>query len=208
MLIAPQQHRLDFDDAHSTVERGLQVVWATFQSVEPFDWSLFDGFDSLRVLTYSASIRAIVRMLDRHSFRHFECVFGYEGGLGRLADVIAFQQFLIEQVRECALELKDERQRIILEKIHAGAAQFYVVKDHVAHAKLYLLEAKDPQRRRAIVGSANLSERAFGGKQPETLVVFDDDERAWEHYSREYEAVKGNGSGPDYTAYGLENRSD
>ena len=103
MLTAPQQHRLDFDDAHSTVERGLQVVRATSRSVEPFDWSLFDGFDSLRVLTYSASIRAIVRMLDRHSFQHFECVFGYEGGLGRLADVIAVQQFVMEQLRECAL---------------------------------------------------------------------------------------------------------
>ena len=41
-----------------------------------------------------------------------------------------------------------------------------------------------------IVGSANLSERAFGGKQPETLIVFDDDDKAWEHYSSEYDAVK------------------
>ncbi len=190
MLITPRQSRLDFDDAQSAVERGLQVVRATFRSVEPFDWHLFDGFDSLRVLTYSASTRAIIRMLNRYSFRRFECVFGYEGGLGRLADVIAFQQHVIEQVRECALELKDEHQRIILEKIHAGTVQLYVVKDYIAHAKLYLLEAKEPQRRRVIVGSANLSERAFSGKQPETLVVFDDDDRAWEHYSREYAAVK------------------
>jgi hypothetical protein len=41
-----------------------------------------------------------------------------------------------------------------------------------------------------IVGSANFSERAFGGKQPETLLVFDDDDKAWDHYSREYDAVK------------------
>lgn len=65
MLIAPEQQRLDFDDAQATVERGLQVVRATFRSVEPFDWSLFDGFDSLRVLTYSASAPMIVRMLNR-----------------------------------------------------------------------------------------------------------------------------------------------
>ena len=82
------------------------------------------------------------------------------------------------------------------------------MKDNVAHAKLYLLEAKDPQRRRAIVGSANLSERAFGGKQPETLVVFDDDDRAWEHYSREYEAVKETAADRIAAAYGLENRRD
>ncbi len=190
MLTTPKHNQLPLDDAQATVERGLQVVRATFRSAEPFDWSLFDGFDSLRVLTYSASAPMIMWMLDRYSFQRFECIFGSEKTLGTLADVIAFQQFLIEQVRECALELRDERQRLILEKIHAGAAQFYVVKDHVAHAKLYLLESQDPQRRRAIVGSANLSKRAFGGKQPETLVVFDDDERAWKHYSREYEAVK------------------
>ena len=57
-------------------------------------------------------------------------------------------------------------------------------------AKLYLLEADNPERRRVIVGSANLSERAFGGKQPETLIVFDNDAGAWDHYSREYDAVK------------------
>ena len=64
------------------------------------------------------------------------------------------------------------------------------MKQNIAHAKLYLLEADDPGRLRVIVGSANLSGRAFGGRQPETLIVFDDDLRAWEHYCREYDAVK------------------
>ena len=190
MLNDPQQNRLDFADAHSAAERGLQVVNAQFRGVERFSWSIFDGFDRMRVLTYSVSTPMIVRMLDTFSLQRFECVFGYEGGLGRFADVIAFQQFLINQVRASALRLEDEHQRIILERIHSGQAQFYVVKDNIAHSKLYLLETDDPQRRRVIVGSANLSERAFGGKQAETLLVFDDDDRAWEHYSREYDAVK------------------
>ena len=190
MMNDPRQNRLDFDDAHSAAERGLQVVSAQFQSVAPFSWNIFDGFDHMRVLTYSVSTPMIVRMLDKFSFQRFECVFGYEAGLGRFADVIAFQQFLINQLTECALKLEDERQRIILDRIHAGKAQFYVVKDNIAHAKLYLLEADDPKRRRVIVGSANLSERAFGGKQAETLLVFDDDDCAWDHYSREYDAVK------------------
>ena len=120
----PIQNRLDFEDAHSAAERGLQVVSAQFTSVESFSWSMFDGFDYMRVLTYSVSTPMIVRMLDKYSFQRFECVFGYEAGLGRFADVIAFQQFLINQVRESALQLKDERQRLILEKIHAGKAQF------------------------------------------------------------------------------------
>ena len=57
---------------------GLRVVSAGFLDEQKFDWDLFNGYDSLRVLTYSASINAIVRMLDRYSFAKFECVFGYE----------------------------------------------------------------------------------------------------------------------------------
>ena len=188
------QNRLDFGDVHSVAEQGLKVVTARFTGVEPFSWNVFEGFDRMRVLTYSASTQMIVRMLDRFPFAFFECVFGYEGGLRRVADVVAFQQFLINQVRDCALQLEDERQRVIFERIQAGKARFYVVKDNIAHAKLYLLETDDGERRRVIVGSANLSERAFGGKQPETLVVFDNDTKAWEHYAREYDAVKATAS--------------
>lgn len=190
MMNEPIQNRLDFNDAQSASEQGLKVVRAQFDGVEPFSWNVFDGFDRIRVLTYSVSTPMIMRMLDKFSFEHFECVFGYEGGLGRFADVIAFQQFLINQVRDSALRLGDERHRFIFERIQAGQARFYVVKQNIAHAKLYLLEADDPGRLRVIVGSANLSERAFGGRQPETLIVFDDDLRAWEHYCREYDAVK------------------
>ena len=89
------QTRLDFGDVHSVAEQGLKVVTAQFKGVEPFSWNVFDGFDRMRVLTYSASTQMIVRMLDRFPFAFFECVFGYEGGLRRVADVVAFQQFLI-----------------------------------------------------------------------------------------------------------------
>ena len=190
MIDDAAQNRFDFGDAHSAAEQGLKVVSAQFKGVEPFSWNLFDGFERMRVLTYSASAPMIVKMLDRHSFEYFECVFGYEGGLRRVAEIVAFQQFLVNQVRDCALQLENERQRVIFERIQAGKARFFVVKDNIAHAKLYLLEADGSERRRVIVGSANLSERAFGGKQPETLVVFDNDARAWEHYSREYDSVK------------------
>ena len=37
---------------------------------------------------------------------------------------------------------------------------------------------------------SNLSERAFSGRQAETLIVFDDDEMAWTHYASQYEAVR------------------
>ena len=42
-----------------------------FLDEQKFDWDLFEGYDNLRVLTYSASVNAIVRMLDQYSFESF-----------------------------------------------------------------------------------------------------------------------------------------
>ena len=171
---------------------GLRVVRASFLDESRFDWSLFEGYDSLRVLTYSASAAAIVKMLDDFSFERFECVFGCEATLGNIVDVLAFQKVAVEGTRAAIMGLRDERHVRILERIATGHAGFRVLRNSVAHAKLYLLAGTD--RTRVIVGSANLSERAFSGQQPETLVVFDDDETAWNHYSRMFEAIRDSGS--------------
>ncbi len=55
---------------------GLRVVNARFLDERKFGWDLFDGYENLRILTYSASVNAIVRMLDKYSFNSFECMFG------------------------------------------------------------------------------------------------------------------------------------
>lgn len=73
-----QQSRLD-DGA------GLRVADAQFLGASRFEWGLFSGYDSIRALTYSASIPAIVRMLDDYDFARFECVFGCESTLRSLA---------------------------------------------------------------------------------------------------------------------------
>jgi hypothetical protein len=168
---------------------GLRVVGARFLDERRFNWDLFDGYDTLRVLTYSASVDAIVRMLDKYSFSNFECVFGFEGVLRDIKDILSFQKVVVGDTRAAIMGLKDERHARILEKVHSGRAHFYVLRRHVAHAKLYLLSAADG-RTRAIIGSANLSERAFSGLQPETLVKFDSDEEAWRHYSRMFDQIR------------------
>ena len=167
---------------------GLRVVRARFLDEAKFDWTLFEGFESLRVLTYSASTAAIVKMLDDFSFEEFECVFGCEATLGNIVDVLAFQKVAVEGTRAAIMGLRDERQHRILEKVAAREARFWVLRESVAHAKLFLLSG--PDRTRVIVGSANLSERAFSGYQPETLVVFDNDAGAWSHYRRMFEAIR------------------
>jgi len=84
--------------------------------------------------------------------------------------------------------ISPERREVIYWRAAEGAARFLVVKDAIAQAKIYLLERED--KRRVIVGSANLSENAFSGRQAETLTVFDNDPVAWKHFGRQYEDVR------------------
>lgn len=172
---------------------GLRVVHAAFTKEQKFNWDLFRGYDRLRVLTYSASVNAIVRMLDQYSFSSFECVFGCESTLREIKTILAFQQVVVGDTRAAIMGLTDERHLRILERVHAGQAHFRVLRKSIAHAKLYLLSGPGDQNR-VIIGSANLSEQAFSGKQQETLVVFDDDAAAWDHYNRMFDATRDNAS--------------
>ena len=175
----------DFDDGS-----GLRVARARFAGEEKFAWSLFDGYDRVRILTYSAGVSALVRLLEQHEFSDFECVFGCESTLRTLKDILAFQQVAVGDTRAAIKGLSDERHAFILSRVRAGQARFRVLRQQIAHAKLYLLENTRTGGTRAIIGSANLSETAFGGRQSETLVCFDDDEAAWRHYLGMYEAIR------------------
>ena len=174
----------DIDDG-----TGLRVAHVRFESEAKFSWSLFDGYDRIRILTYSAGVSAIVRLLDKHEFSDFECVFGCEGTLRTLKDIMAYQQVAIGDTRAAIKNLSDERHVFILDRVRKGQARFRVLRKQIAHAKLYLLENTETGRTRALIGSANLSETAFGGRQSETLVCFDDDDAAWAHYLGMYEAI-------------------
>ncbi len=100
---------------------------------------------------------------------------------------------VVGDTRAAIMGLKDERHIHILENVQAGRARFRVLRKHIAHAKLYLLSSSDG-RTRVIIGSANLSERAFSGKQSETLVKFDDDVEAWRHYNRMFDDIRDSAS--------------
>ena len=145
----------------------------------------------MKALTYTASIRMIVGLLRDHEYDDFECVFGHEGILRPdLSDVLAFQTAVDEQLSKAfvGVQTSDERRHALFDLVATDRARFFVVKDKIAHAKIYLLERDD--LRRVVVGSANLSETAFSGRQAETLIVFDNDDVAWGHYTAQYEAVR------------------
>ena len=181
-LTSAEQLGLEIDDGS-----GLRVLHAKFLRAEKFNAEIFEGFESLRVLTYSASVDAIIKMLDEYEFQHFDCVFGSEATLGDFKKVLAFQKLVIEDTRAAIMKLQDSRHRRVLEQVQSGRANFRVVKSYVAHSKLYLLSG--PDKHRVLSGSANLSLAAFGGKQAENLFCFDNDEEAWKHFSQLYDDI-------------------
>ena len=172
---------------------GLRIVDAKFLSETRFDWDLFRGYDSLKVLTYSASIAKVFDLLsDAFDFRRFECVFGCEAVIRNFSDILAFQQIAKGDTHAAIMDLEDDRQAYILSLVNSGMADFYVLKKNMSHAKLYLLEDSGSGRKRVVYGSANLSGAGFSGKQTETLVKHDDDDEAWAFFYRMYEDLKAN----------------
>ena len=145
----------------------------------------------MRALTYSASIPMIMSLLRDYDYDRFECIFGHGGILGRQPrEIIDFQRQIDERLSRGFVAIagvSTERRELLHDRVAEGRARFFVVKDAIAHAKIYLLERDG--LRRVVVGSANLSETAFSGRQAETLIVYDNDDRAWEHYRGQYEDV-------------------
>ena len=186
------QNRL-FDDAESTSRRSaLNVVHADAKSVASFGPAYFAGYRSMCALTYTSSIPMIADLVATQRFEEFECVFGHSGILSRdAAQILAFQNVVRDQLGSAIAGvrgLRDDIRETIYRRVANDEMRFFVVKDAIAHAKIYLLEGAG--KTRVIVGSANLSERAFSGRQAETLIVFDDDDIAWNHYLSQYEAVR------------------
>ena len=179
-----------FDDGS-----GLRVVDAKANGNQRFDWDIvFGGYNKLRVITYSASVPALVRVLNDYNYAEFECVFGSEKVLHGLSDIMAFQKVVTEETRIAIMGLGDVRMVDILQHISDGTAHFRVMRKSVAHSKIYLLSNNADNSTRVIVGSANLSEQAFSGKQSETLVKFDNDENAWELYNCIYDDLRNEAS--------------
>ena len=186
------QTGLLLDDPDSLLSR-LHVAKASFDHVEPFSLDLFRGYSSLRALTYSVSVPMITRLMREIGFDELEVVFGHAGLINRtVEDVLSFQHVMDNLQNEALVDgLDDAKRRALFDSVAQGKTRFFVVKDAgIAHAKIYLLEDADSGRRRVVVGSANLSEQALSGRQAETLLAFDDDAAAWEHYFAQYEAVR------------------
>ncbi len=154
----------------------LDVVRLEFSGAETTSWQeLFSGFDTLHAITYSLGIGFVYQLLDL--FQNAEILFGCDEVISySLQEVMAYQCKTIERMRETAGKMKLD----LVSRIEAGTLRFYVARTVLSHEKIYLLSAEDG-RKRVVMGSANLSFSAFGGRQRENICYLDGD-RAYEWY--------------------------
>ncbi len=169
------------------VHRKLDIV--RFQALEKQTVSnpveLFQGFKVLRVITFSSS-ESMIRNMIRH-FEDAEIIFGDEKVLGNLNDKLAVQYATIKKLQSENKAGND----LIVKRIGDGTLSLYVTKlnSYTSHQKIFLLSDDAANRYRVITGSANFSQKAFGGEQLEIINVADDF-RTYEIYRDLYEKTK------------------
>lgn len=184
----PAQEDSLFGDAPLAEAPKLGVVRARFEGEGRMSFEdILSGCDSLRVLTYSNSLSVIRRAASL--VEDVEIIFGREDIVGEAEKLYFYQSELVKAVRD---EIspdgsKDESDESLTRRVADGGLRLFVVKDLVSHEKLFLMEGEGG--RRILTGSANLSERALGGRQNEGYVLFEDS-AAWEYYERRYERIK------------------
>lgn len=149
----------------------LDIVKMEFAGAETMTWQdLFSGFDTLHAITYSSGINFIYRLLDL--FEQAEVIFGCDEVLSySLQEVMAYQCKTIERMRKTAGKVKLN----LVSRMEQDTLRFYVARNILSHEKTYLLSAKDG-RKRVIMGSANMSFSAFGGRQRENICYLDGDQ--------------------------------
>ena len=131
--------------------------------------SLF-WLDTLYAITYSSGIDFVYRLLDL--FVQAEIIFGCDEVISySLQEVMAYQCKMVERIRETASKTKLN----LVSRIDQGTLRLYVAHSVLSHEKIYLLSAADG-RKRVIMGSANLSYAAFGGRQRENICYMDDED--------------------------------
>lgn len=161
----------------------LQVVSLKFDNAIETSWEdLFSNYQRLYAVTYSSSISFIKKLLPM--FEEAEIIFGHEKVLHELADILAYQQVTLLELRN----VFGEQSKELLDKIDDGTLRLFLLRDRISHKKTFLLEADDG-RKKVITGSANLSAAAFGGVQLENIFVIEDID-GYKHFKDEFERFR------------------
>jgi hypothetical protein len=183
------------DAGAGPASKPLTVFQAALLSHREASWEeLFEGYTSLKAITFSSSMEFLLRLAQR--LEDMEVVFGSENILSKehlalaqashtiqtygFADALVDQKALVEAL----CRLLGRSGQALLERVATGTLRFRLLRGRPSHEKLYLLSG--PLGHRVVTGSANLSLAAFEGRQHEVHIAFDG-EPAWALFDGYYQ---------------------
>ena len=177
---------ITMDSLIDTHKNSLDVVKLDYIEAQTMTWQeLFADFDTLHAITYSSGISFVCQLLNQ--FETAEIIFGCEDVISySLQEIMAYQSKLIERLRTSASKAKQN----LIARIEDNSLHLYVARTMLSHEKIYLLSARDG-RKRVVMGSANMSLTAFGGRQRENISYVDGDQ-AYDWYMGCYEELREN----------------
>lgn len=154
----------------------LSIVKAKFISKEQYmSKQLFEGYNKIRAITYSSGISFMTNILS--DFDESEVIFGLENIVDNNVEAaMSVQAVCIKQLT------KNKSAEKLSNLIEEGKVNIYVSRDTKSHEKIYILSSEN--KTRVIVGSSNFSYSAFNGIQRENIIIFDDDEEAFNYYNQ------------------------
>ncbi len=149
--------------------------------------SLFDGFASMKAITWSYGLPMAVRQMRK--FSDVELVFGCKAILDKQVRLSALASIVVQAESLKALQNKWGRE--ISERMEKGECRLYFENTISSHQKIYLLADEEAGKYRVITGSANFSSKAWSGdKQKEVIQVCDDRDSYFEVFEKLYKPFR------------------
>lgn len=160
---------------------GIDVLCSRFIESRSMDYKqLFGGFDHLHVITFSYGLGFLSAISEL--FKDVEVVLG---------STVTIRPDIIDvAMHQCRDMQRLSRQKKLVKRVKEGSVSIYFNTRRMSHEKLYLLSSDDG-RCRVVIGSANLSKRAFTGGQAEEIVCFDNDAAIYENRMTRFMELRG-----------------
>lgn len=173
-----------------TETKKLDICYSKIESTASIDdyKELFTGFDNLRVITFSSSAAFIAKMIRECSFKSVDIIFGNKkvfDGMAYMKELIMDSNAIINVLVGSEPEYVD----YLKQKLADNSLNIYIANPNaLSHEKIYILWNDNDNRIRVITGSANMSLKAYSGIQKENIIVYDDDDRAFDYFCNRFDS--------------------
>lgn len=147
---------------------------------------LFQDFDNIRVITFSSSAAFIAKMIKECSFKSIEIIFGNK----KVFDGAAYLKELImdsNAIINVFTGNEPEYVNYLKQQMADGNLNIFIANPNaLSHEKIYILWNNNDSKIRVITGSANMSLKAYSGAQKENIIVYDNDNKAFEFFNNRF----------------------